>query len=88
LYYTATVGNNTDVTYNPVCVPLGAMTDGGLYRCPNSMIGTTFGVYSNTEYLNFMEVMAYSQEAINLNSGVTVSFLGTNLPSYGASNAI
>jgi hypothetical protein len=64
------------------------MTDGGWYPCPNSMIGTTLGVYSNKEYLNFVEVMAYSQEAIHLNAGVTVSFLGTNNPFYSASNAI
>jgi hypothetical protein len=64
------------------------MTDGGWYPCPNSMIGTTFGVYSNSAYLNFMEVMAYSQEAIHLNAGVTVSSLGTNIPGYPAINAI
>jgi hypothetical protein len=46
--YAATVGNNTDVTLNPVCVQLGAMPDGGWYPCPNSMIGTTFGIFSET----------------------------------------
>jgi hypothetical protein len=65
--YTATVGNDSDVTKNSVCVPLGAMTDGGWYPCPNSMIGTTFGVYTKSEYLNFLEAMAYSQEAIHMN---------------------
>ena len=35
-----------------------------------------------------MEVMAYSQEAIHFNAGVTTSFLGTNDPLYLASNAI
>ena len=63
------------------------MTDGGWYLCPNSMIGTTFGVYTDTEYLNFMEVMAYSQEAIHMNAGITISFLGTD-SEHPASNAI
>jgi hypothetical protein len=42
------------------------MTDGGWYGCPNSMIGTTFGVYTISNYLNFVEVMAFSQEAIQM----------------------
>ncbi len=57
-----TVGNNTDVTLNPVCVPLGTMSDGGWNMCPNSMIGIIFGFYSTEVLLNFMEAMAYSQE--------------------------
>ena len=52
------------------------------------MTGTVFGVYTTADYLNFMEVMAYSQEAIQTNTGVTVSFLGTNVYSYPASNAM
>jgi hypothetical protein len=64
------------------------MTDGGWHPCPNSMNGTTFGVYFNSDYLIFMEAMAYSQEAIHLNPGITVSFLGTNHPAFPASNAI
>jgi hypothetical protein len=65
------------------------MTDGGWHPCPNSMIGTTFGVYTESnDYLNFMEAMAYSQEAIHLNAGITVSFLGTIYPGYPTSNAI
>jgi hypothetical protein len=64
------------------------MTDGGWQPCPNSMIGTTFGVYTKSDILNFMEAMAYSQEAINLNAGITISFLGTNVSGYPASNAI
>jgi hypothetical protein len=35
-----------------------------------------------------MEAMAFSQEAIQMNAGVTVSFTGTNDPTYPASNAI
>jgi hypothetical protein len=64
------------------------MNDGGWYSCPNSMIGKTFGVYTNMEWLNFMEVMAYSQEVIHFNAGVTASFLGTNNSTHPASNAI
>ncbi len=59
-----TVGNNADVTMNPICVPLGTMTDGGWYLCPTSLSGTVFGIYSPTDYVTFVEAMAYSQEAI------------------------
>jgi hypothetical protein len=54
--------------------------------CPNSMIGTTFGVYSSIDNLDFVEVMAYSQEAIHLDTGITMSFLGTNNPTYPVAN--
>jgi hypothetical protein len=83
-----TVGNNADVTMNPSCIIMGTMTDGGWYPCLTTMIGTTFGVFSTLERINFMEAMAYSQEAIQMNAGVTVSFLGTNNPLYPVSNAI
>jgi hypothetical protein len=56
--------------------------------CPNSMTGVVFGVYSTTMYIQFLEAIAYSQEGIHLNTGVTVSFLGTNAAPYLASNAI
>lgn len=83
-----TVGNNSNVLLNPICVPFGAITDGGFNMCPNSMDGVVFGVYSTTNFFHFLEAMAYSQEGIHLNIGVTVSFLGTNAAPYLASNAI
>jgi len=64
------------------------MTDGGWYPCPKSLTGNTFGVYSTTKVLNFMEVMAYSQEAIQTNAGVTVSSIGTFDDKYIPSNAL
>ncbi len=87
--YAASFGNYTDVTLNPDCVPLEAMTDGGWYPCPNSMIGTTFGVYTKSNlHLQFMEAFAYSQEAIHMNAGVTISLLGEIESTFSASNAI
>jgi hypothetical protein len=83
-----TVGNNLDVKLNPICVAPGTMTDGGWYSCATSIIGKIFGIYSTTDFFNFMEAMAYSQEAIQMNAGVTVSFIGTNDPTYPVSNAI
>jgi hypothetical protein len=53
------------------------MPDGGWYMCPTSLSGITFGIYSTTNYITFMEVMVFSQEAIQLRSGVTMSFIGT-----------
>ena len=82
-----TVGNNTDVTQNPVCVSLGTMSDGGWNMCPNSMIGTKFGVYTTSDFFNFLEVMAFSQEAIQMKA-LSVSFLGTDHPILTVSNAI
>ncbi len=35
-----------------------------------------------------MEVMTYSQEAIHMNDGVTVSSIGTSEPKYIPSNAL
>jgi hypothetical protein len=64
------------------------MTDGGWYPCPKSLTGNTFGVYSTIQILNFMEVMTYSQEAIHMNDGVTVSSIGTSEPKYIPSNAL
>jgi hypothetical protein len=64
------------------------MTDGGWHPCPNSMIGITFGVYTESNDLNFIETMAFSQEAIHLNAGITMSFLGTNDPNFPANNAL
>ena len=64
------------------------MTDGGWYPCLKSLTGNTFGVYSTIKILNFMEVMAYSQEAIQTNAGVTVSSIGTVDPKYITSNAL
>jgi hypothetical protein len=52
------------------------------------MTGTTFGLFVTSDVFNFMEVAAYSQEAIQLNAGVTVSFLGTNTAGYPVSNAL
>jgi hypothetical protein len=63
------------------------MTGGGCHMCPNSIIGTTFGVFSNTNQVNFVEAMAFSQEAIQMNA-LSVSFLGKNDNTDPASNAI
>lgn len=52
------------------------------------MTGVVFGVYSTTNFFHFLEAMAYSQEGIHLNTGVTVSLLATNATPYLASNAI
>ena len=70
---TVTIGNNADVTQNPICVAPEKITDGGWYLCETAMTGTILGVFKTYEYLQFMEIMAYSQEAIQMNFGVTFS---------------
>jgi hypothetical protein len=67
-------------------MPVGSMTDGGWYFCQDSKIGTIFGVYSTTDYLDFGEIMLYSQEAIQMNA---LSAVATNPNvSYPATNAL
>jgi len=68
------------------------MSDGGWYACPNLMTGTVFGFYVTGTVaapvcFNFMEVMAFTQEAIQLKANVIVSVIGTNNPTYPATNA-
>jgi hypothetical protein len=41
------------------------------------MTGTVFGVYSWHAIVSFMEVMAYTQKALQINTGVTVTSIGT-----------
>ena len=36
--------------------------------CSTTMTGTIFGIYSATDFLNFVEAMLYSQEAIQMNA--------------------
>ena len=83
----ATVGDDPDVTKNSLCVT--NVLDGGWYVCPTSLSGIIFGLYSTTDYITFMEIMAYSQEAIQMNAGVTVSFIGIeDNNGYFASNSL
>jgi hypothetical protein len=65
------------------------MSDGGWYACPNLMTGTVFGFYlaGTPVCFNFMEVMAFTQEAIQLKASVIVSVIGTNNPTYPSANA-
>ena len=56
-------------------MPVGGMTTGGgWYVAQNSMTGTIFGIYSTT-YLGHVEIMLYSQEAIQMNA---LSAVATN----------
>jgi hypothetical protein len=51
------------------------------------MTGIVFGVYTTTETLNFMEAMAYSQEAVQMNA-LSVSFIGTQASTMPAINSL
>ncbi len=63
-YYT-TVGNATTFATNPKCVDVGSMTDGGWYSCsPQPLFGSYFSILGANEYLNFNEIMLYSEEVI------------------------
>lgn len=68
------------------------MSDGGWYACPNLMTGRVFGFYvtgtnATPACFDFMEVMSFTQEAIQLKANVIVSVIGTNNPVYPAANA-
>ena len=84
---TATFGGNLDVTMNPVCIALGNITDGGWYLCPTSITGTIFGFYTTSEYLHCLEVLVYTQEAIQLH-GLSTAFVGINNPAYPTNNVL
>ncbi len=84
-FYKSTFGTNSVVTSNPVFMPAGAMTDGGWYMCLDSMIGTIFGIYSTTDFIDFTEIMLYSQEAIQMNAlSAVATNPWTNAPSANA----
>ena len=62
------------------------MTDGSWYVCLDSMTGTIFAIYSPTDFFDFIEVMLYSQEAIQMKA---LSAVATNsLATYPATNAL
>ena len=56
--------------------------------CSSSMAGIYFAIDATTLFLNFVEAIAYTQEVIQMNAGVTLSVIGTNDPTYPASNAL
>jgi hypothetical protein len=67
-------------------MPVGSMTDGGWYVRQDSMTGTIFGFYSTTDHFELVEIMLYSQEAIQMKA---LSAVATNPnPSYPATNAL
>ncbi len=73
-----TFGDNPDVTTNtPFCTECNNMMNGGWCNCASSMTGTVFGVYSMQAIVSFMEVMAYTQKALQINTDVTVTSIGT-----------
>ena len=72
-----TFGYNSDVTINPICAACSNMISGGWCNCDSWMTGNVFGVYTNNDILSFMEVMAYTQKALQINPGVTVLIAGT-----------
>ncbi len=62
------------------------MTDGSWYVCLDSMTGTIFAIYSPTDVFDFVEIMLYSQEAIQINA---LSAVATNpITTFPASNAL
>ena len=71
-------------------MPVGAMTDGGWYMCLDSMTGTIFGLYSTTDFLDFVEIILYSQEAIQMNaqSAVATDNTGTRLAPNALQNIV
>jgi hypothetical protein len=67
-------------------MPVGSLTDGGWYVRQDSITGTIFGLYSTTDHVELVEIMLYSQEAIQMKA---LSAVATNPnPSYPATNAL
>ena len=84
----ATVGNDANPKLNPTCINEYTMPDGGFYMCSSIMKGNVFGFWIYTDYFNFQEAMAYSQEAIQMNALSTSIIAGTANTTYPISNAI
>jgi hypothetical protein len=67
-------------------MPDGAMTAGGWYVRQDSMTGVFFGIYSTHNWLDPVEIMLYSQEAIQMNA---ISAVATNPnANFPAANAL
>lgn len=60
------VGNSINTSAHTVCN--SSITGGGWWQCGTAINGQYLAVYSLTSYLNFYEVAAYSQYAIQTNS--------------------
>jgi len=84
----ATVGYNANPNSNPTCIYEYTMTDGGFYMCSSIMQGNVFGFWMYADYFNFMEAMAYSQEAIQMNALSTSIISGSAHSGHPISNAI
>lgn len=57
------VGLNTNVQLNPICINVNTVKNGGWWSC--GFTGLYFGIFSsNNTPLNFVEVLAYSDYAI------------------------
>jgi hypothetical protein len=52
------------------------------------MSGTTFSIYSTTNFVMLMKAMAFTKEAIQMNAGASVSVIGTKSLLMPASNAL
>ena len=57
-----TIGDNPDVTLNPVCASGsqvgGEITDGGTWSCQGT--GLYFGYYTKVDYFNIMEIALFN----------------------------
>ena len=57
-----TIGDNPDVTLNPVCASGslvgGKITEGGTWSCQGT--GLYFGYYTTNEYFNIMEIALFN----------------------------
>jgi len=66
------------------------MTESGFYMCTPALPGKVFGIYyvaAEVLYVNFLEVMVYTQEAIQLNALSSTVLTGTT-SSLPPSNAM
>jgi hypothetical protein len=69
---TVTVGNDTNHLFNPECLAPDSILDTGWYFCKTTLTGQYFTLFSRLSRIAFAtEVMAYSEEAIHLNSLIT-----------------
>ena len=61
-----TIGDNPDVTLNPVCAKGflvgGLITEGGTWSCKGK--GFYFGYYTKTSYFSIMEIVLFNLKRV------------------------
>lgn len=87
-----TIGNNADVTLNPICASgiqaasgPKTITDGGLWSCVGT--GMNFGMFTTDKYFTAMEIAVFNlPQVVPASAIMSTNFNASFLPSNMLSN--